>query len=369
MQGNIGAQSNPYKYAMMAKAGDYGSYPEFLQDIVRRGGDGIAAHEASALLGGNPSGGMVYSTVNPTGSGKNLGYDSGGLSTISKEYQSAYDAAAPQRAAAAQAQAQARANAARQAEVDSIMSSMRTLDQVLANRNRTTEDTYNQAMKSYDDTFALDRQARDKAQIQNEQTNTAARQAAMVQAAAGGRGLRSVLASMGALGGTGLDLANQAVSREANVDIGNADKNFQTNAGNISDSWARAEDEDTKRRAEARTIRENARTNNAAEVASTRQSMYNQLAGLFDRGTSQANSYLAQASALNPTIAAGSRQAVTPYTKSQQLFSPGKLQEYLGGVRDLSVSASAAPSGQSSTPINSPLFGQSEDKRRQIGVA
>ena len=246
---------------------------------------------------------------------------------------------------------------------------MGTLDSVLANRNQTTNDTYNQAVRSYDDTFALDRQARDKAQIQNEQANTDARQAAMVQAAAGGRGLRSVLASMGALGGTGLDLANQAVSREANIDIGNADKNFQTNAGNITDSWARAEDEDRRRRAEATTIRDNSLTNNAADVAASRQSMYNQLAGLYDRGSTKANNYLSQASALNPAIAAGSKQAVTPYAKSQQLFAPGKLQEYLGGVRDLSVGASAAPSGQTSSPVNSPLFGQSEDKRRQIGVA
>jgi len=271
--------------------------------------------------------------------------------------------------ASAQAQAQARADAARKAEVDAILSSMGTLDSVLANRNQTTNDTYNQAVRSYDDTFALDRQARDKAQIQNEQANTDARQAAMVQAAAGGRGLRSVLASMGALGGTGLDLANQAVSREANIDIGNADKNFQTNAGNITDSWARAEDEDRRRRAEATTIRDNSLTNNAADVAASRQSMYNQLAGMYDRGSAEANSYLAKASALNPQIAAGSRQAVAPYAKSQQLFAPGKLQEYLGGVRDLSVGASAAPSGQTSAPINSPLFGQLEDKRRQIGVA
>lgn len=256
-----------------------------------------------------------------------------------------------------------------QVELNGVLDNIRNLDAVLANKNQTTNDTYNQAMKSYDDTFALDRQARDKAQIQNEQANTDARQAAMVQAAAGGRGLRSVLASMGALGGTGLQLADQAVSREANIDIGNADKNFQTNAGNITDSWARAEDEDTKRRAEARTIRDNTLANNAADVASSRQSMYNQLAGMYDRGSSQANSYLAKATALNPDIVAGSKQAVTPYSQSRQLFAPGQLQEYLGGVRDLSVGASAAPSGQSSAPINSPLFGQSQDKRRQLGVA
>lgn len=280
---------------------------------------------------------------------------------------SQYDYAAAQ--ARAQAEAKAKAEAKVKAEVDLIMSNMGNLDKVLANRNKTAQDTYNQARKSYDDTFALDRQARDKAVTQNEQANTDARQAAMVQAAVGGRGLRSVLASMGALGGTGLDLANQAVAREANIDIGNADKNFQTNAGNITDSWARAEDEDRRRRAEAITIRDNSLTNNAADVAASRQSMYNQLAGMYDRGTAEANKYLAKSAALAPKIAAGSKQAVAPYAKSQQLFAPGKLQEYLGGVRDLSVGASAAPSGQTSLPINSPLFGQLEDKRRQIGVA
>ena len=256
-----------------------------------------------------------------------------------------------------------------QAELNGVLDNIRNLDQVLANKNQTAQDLYNQARKSYDDTFALDRQAHDKAVTQNEQANTDARQAAMIQTATGGRGLRSVLASMNAANGTGLDLANQAISREANIDIGNADKNFQTNASNLTDAWARAEDEDKKRRAEADTILANTKTNNAADVASSRQSMYNQLAGMYNRGSSQANNYLAKATALNPEIVAGSKQAVTPYTQSRQLFAPGELQQYLGGVRDLTVGASAAPSGQSSIPINSPLFGQSEDKRRQIGVA
>lgn len=299
-----------------------------------------------------------------TGSGGDNSISGGGYNNYNNNQ---YDYAAAQ--ARAQAEAKAKAEAKVKAEVDLIMSNMHNLDKVLANRNKTAQDTYNQAYKSYDDTFALDRQARDKAVTQNEQANTDARQAAMVQAAVGGRGLRSVLASMGALGGTGLDLANQAVAREANIDIGNADKNFQTNAGNITDSWARAEDEDTKRRNEAKAILANAKTNNAADVAASRQSMYNQLAGLYDRGTAEANSYLAKSAALAPKIAAGSKQAVAPYAKSQQLFAPGKLQEYLGGVQDLSVGASAAPSGQTSLPINSPLFGQLEDKRRQIGVA
>lgn len=255
------------------------------------------------------------------------------------------------------------------AELNGVLDNIRNLDQILANKNQTANDMYSQAVKSYDDTFALDQQAHDKAVRQNEQANTDARQAAMVQAAAGGRGLRSVLASMGALNGTGLDLANQAVAREANIDIGNADKNFQTNAGNLTDAFARAEDEDKKRRSEAETTLQNTLRNNASDVAGSRQSMYNQLAGMYNRGSSQANNYLAKATALNPEIVAGSKTAVSPYAQSRQLFAPGELQQYLGGVRDLSVGAGSTPSGQSSVPINSPLFGQSEDKRRQIGVA
>lgn len=253
-----------------------------------------------------------------------------------------------------------------QAQLDQMNSQLAQLDTLLADKNRTTTDAYNQTTRSYDDMLALDRQARDKATQQNETALTEARQAAKVQAAQGGAGLKAVLASMNALGGTGAKLADQAVAREANIDIGNADKNFRTNADNLTSSWAAAEDADKRRREEARTIRDNELSQNRAETLTSRQSMLNTLAGMYDKGTAQANNYLTQATSLNPAIVNASRKNVAQYQKASQLFSPQKLQEYLGGVRDLQVNTTAGASG---APVNSSIFATSDDKRRRTNIA
>ena len=253
-----------------------------------------------------------------------------------------------------------------QAQLDQMNSQLAQLDTLLANKNRTATDAYNQTVRSYDDMLALDRQARDKATQQNETALTEARQAAKIQAAQGGAGLKAVLASMNALGGTGAKLANQAVAREANIDIGNADKNFRTNADNLTSSWAATEDADKRRREEARTIRDNELSQNRAETLTSRQSMLNTLAGMYDKGTAQANNYLTQATSLNPEIVNASRKNVAQYQKASQLFSPQKLQEYLGGVRDLQVNTAAGASG---APVNSSIFATSDDKRRRTNIA
>ena len=253
-----------------------------------------------------------------------------------------------------------------QAQLDQMNSQLAQLDTLLANKNRTATDAYNQTARSYDDMLALDRQARDKATQQNETALTEARQAAKIQAAQGGAGLKAVLASMNALGGTGAKLANQAVAREANIDIGNADKNFRTNADNLTSSWAATEDADKRRREEARTIRDNELSQNRAETLTSRQSMLNTLAGMYDKGTAQANNYLTQATSLNPEIVNASRKNVAQYQKASQLFSPQKLQEYLGGVRDLQVNTAAGASG---APVNSSIFATSDDKRRRTNIA
>ena len=253
-----------------------------------------------------------------------------------------------------------------QAQLDQMNSQLGQLDRLLADKNRTADDAYNQTTRSYDDMLALDRQARDKATQQNETALTEARQAAKIQAAQGGAGLKAVLASMNALGGTGAKLADQAVAREANIDIGNADKNFRTNADNLTSSWAATEDADKRRREEARTIRENELSQNRADTLTNRQSMLNTLAGMYDKGTAQANNYLTQATSLNPEIVNASRKNVAQYQKASQLFSPQKLQEYLGGVRDLQVNTAAGASG---TPVNSSIFATSDDKRRRTNIA
>ena len=94
--------------------------------------------------------------------------------------------------------------------------------------------------------------------------------------------------------------------------------------------------------------------------------MLNTLAGMYDKGTAQANNYLTQATSLNPAIVNASRKNVAQYQKASQLFSPQKLQEYLGGVRDLQVNTAAGASG---APVNSSIFATSDDKRRRTNIA
>ena len=100
--GNIGEETR--KRNILATAGNYGGYRQFLQALANLG-DNTVSHEASALLqrvgddgkmGGDTGSKLTFSQVNPVGSGQNLGYDQRGIDTINSEYWTAFANSRPQ---------------------------------------------------------------------------------------------------------------------------------------------------------------------------------------------------------------------------------------------------------------------------------
>lgn len=192
---------------------------------------------------------------------------------------------------------------------------------------------------------------------------------ALLAAAQGRRGLRGTLASLGALSGDGARLADRAVATGANQDIGGAADTFATNAQNLDTSIGRFREEDKQRRADAQTSAINQKTALEGDIASKRQTLLQKLADIFGTGGDEASSssYLRQAGALNPEIAAKTAVAATPLTAQAAAFTPKDLQSYLAGAGDMTVSTDPAAAGIR-TP-GSLLFGPQKKKEQQLAVA
>lgn len=252
-----------------------------------------------------------------------------------------------------------------QAQIDLLTGQLGALDTTLSNKNATSRAEYQRAIDSYDGQFKLDKSAYDKNVFNNENTYTGNNQAALLNAANAGTGLRGVLASLGALAGSGGDVVNRLVGLAANSDAGNARQTFEVNADNLGTAWAQAEQDDKQRRIDADATLKNNLLSNEATVLNAKQGIYEKLAGLYGDGTPQANDYLSKAAGLTSKIAKTSKASVAPYAKASSLFSPGDMQQYLAGTQNLNVYAS----GSSQTPANSPLFGTGRKKDKLAGVA
>lgn len=175
----------------------------------------------------------------------------------------------------------------------------------------------------------------------NNESHSSAIQNAETAAAQGGQGLRSVMASMGALGGTGQVLANRAVANSANNDIGGADKTYQTNATALDqaqhDYLTAAKDRDI-------TLQNNLSNGDAASRGSGIQSILNAANSLGDTATY--NRFLPQ---LVPAQAAP--QAIAPVPIAS---NPAAVNTY-APTSGLTVNSQPATAA-STTPVNSALY-------------
>lgn len=233
--------------------------------------------------------------------------------------------------------------------------SLNELDTIFNNRLAQAQGEYDAMIGQY---AAEEQQNASKYQNNaqtNESTREAQQQAALLAAANGGRGLYSTLASIGALGGTGKMLANRAVSNEANIDIGNANRTFDTNATNLYDTYEDLKLKEKQRRFEAENTLKKAKQAHEYDTLNTRQQLMKDMASLWKNNGNFAehNKWLGDANALTGKIAATSRPNIPEYAKAGNLgFAAPELQNYLAGVNDMTVNTSAG----SSTPINGAIY-------------
>lgn len=330
--------------AARSDAWDYG------ESNTKRGLDSAAGREVQAHLSrANPQ------DPNYNNRGDYIG-DTTDNSSVDANYiaqQSAAQAAA-QRAAALEQQA----NPLRQA--------LSSLDIVRDNRRGEIDSEYDRNIGAYDEQMEQDRATYDKQVTQNEQNQAGNRQAALLAAARGGSGLRSVLGSLGALSGSGAQLADRAIQTEANKDIGEADRAFNTSADTINTAWSNTEREDRQRRLDAEAAKTNRLNQADQDYFSNRQNVLTQLANLFGVDTTQGAQYASEAGSLYPQIASASRTAVADYAPSSSLYSPQALETYKAGTRDMTVGNTIGAGGDA---LNAPLVAGSDRRRREEELA
>lgn len=179
----------------------------------------------------------------------------------------------------------------------------------------------------------------------NLQTN---KQTSLVNAAQGRQGLFGTLASLGALNGSGIDLANQAVQKGANEDLAGASQNYSTNQEGLDTAIGTFRDEDKQRRQEAQTAAANAKTNVNNNAAKNKMQFLTNLSNDYaDMGDSgNASKYSSMAAALYPQVAATSIPD-SNIAYSGAAYTPSTLANYLAGANSTQVKATPTGGTQS----------------------
>lgn len=191
-------------------------------------------------------------------------------------------------------------------------------------------------------------------------------QASMVNAAQGRQGLFGTLAALGALSGSGIDLANLAVQRGANADISGAQDTFSGNQTGLQTSIDQFRDADKARRKDAQEAANNARTNVENQIFTNRQKLYANLADDYAAEEDVANQkkYADLVAGLFPDIARTSIPSSANIAYSQAAYTPSALSRYIGGATSPQVSTTPAQGTTLPGLIVSPF-----DRRRDQATA
>lgn len=165
----------------------------------------------------------------------------------------------------------------------------------------------------------------------------------------GQRGLQSILASLGGLSGSNVDLANRLVQNSANSDIGDINDTYRGNSSMLNSELDRFKSEDQKRRDALSGTLSNAEKEVQQSTLQDRQKSLQQLSNLFAEmgNDAEANNYAQQARALDAQITPLTvrSQALTPTSIA---FTPQALSNYFRG--GTSATVQQAPSSGAGLP-------------------
>jgi hypothetical protein len=191
------------------------------------------------------------------------------------------------------------------------------------------------------------------------------KQTALVNAAQGRRGLFGTLSSLGALSGSGIDLANEAVQKGANEDLTGAEGTFSGNQVGLDTALNTFHAQDKQRRDDANTAAENAKTKVRHDTAVTKQGIFGNLANDYsaEGNAGEAARYTQMAADLYPEVANNSIPSSNlAYTAAA--FTPGTLANYINNGAT-SVTAAPTQSGGSGQPNLPSLVAQNSDQKKK----
>ena len=143
---------------------------------------------------------------------------------------------------------------------------------------------------------------------QNQNNLQKTKATALINAAQGRKGLFGTLAGLGALNGSGIDLANEAVQRGANEDLSTAGDTYATNQGGLDTAIGNFTKENDQRKDDAKNAAGNNRTNIQNDAAKNKQAYYKTLSDDYTKMGDSANAakFAKMAGDLFPAIAATS---------------------------------------------------------------
>lgn len=172
-------------------------------------------------------------------------------------------------------------------------------------------------------------------------------QAALSNAAQGRMGLFGTLSRLGALSGSGIELANRAVQKGANQDIAGANDAFEETRTNLTQNIESFRNEDKKRREQTEASAADAERAVENQILSKRQGYYSNLADDYAQmeNAAQSKRYADMAAALFPDLATTGTPA--PLTAISANFNPTTLSRYVAGGGN---AVSTVPSNTGSLP-------------------
>lgn len=177
----------------------------------------------------------------------------------------------------------------------------------------------------------------------NLQTGT---QAALINAAQGRKGLFGVLSSIGALSGSGISLANNAVQKGANDDISGANETFGDNQSALDTNIGQFRTADEQRRKDAEDAAIASRTDVENKVAGSKQKIYSNLADDYSQmgNAAEAKRYSDLVASLFGQIAETSVPTGGP-AYAGAAYSAAPLAKYVGGGANTQVATTPSTGG------------------------
>ncbi len=202
---------------------------------------------------------------------------------------------------------------------------------------------------------------------QNQNNLQRNKQSSLVNAAQGRRGLFGTLASLGALNGSGVQLANRAVAHGANEDLAGAADAYQTNQTGLTTAIEDYRRDNKRGQADANTAATNAKTNIRHDTAEKRQAFYSRLAGDYaDQGNAgEAKRYTNLASSLYPEIATASVPSPNLAYNGSAFTAPALSNYLVNGNTQVSTTN---PVGGPGYPAMPGLFAGNSGKKKLAPV-
>lgn len=177
------------------------------------------------------------------------------------------------------------------------------------------------------------------------------KQSAMINAAQGRRGLFGTLASLGALNGDGIDLANDAVQKGANEDLSTANDTYATNQQSLEGSIKKFRDADVLRRSQDVAKAADEKRSVQGQGAKDRQTYLQKMSDAYraENNNGRADEIAKQVASLFPEIGANN-VPVSAIAPQAAAYTSTSLAHYLAGVDNTQVKTTPNSAAGSTVP-------------------